>query len=159
MTHYEFLTRWQLDAPLDEVFELLRDSGRYPDWWKGVKRVELLRTGSEDGIGDVSRFTWRSVLPYSLSFDLSVTRVARPFVIEGQATGELEGTGIWTLSTADHGGGTEVVYDWRVRTTKAWMNAFGPLARPAFAWNHDVVMRQGAKGLAAALGARLIAAD
>jgi uncharacterized protein YndB with AHSA1/START domain len=157
MSQYEFLTRWQLDAPIEAVFELLRDSERYPSWWKGVKRVELLQTGSDGGVGDISRFTWRSILPYSLSFDLRVTRVERPFTIEGQASGELEGTGIWTLSTLD-GGGTTVLYDWRVRTTKAWMNAFGPLPRPAFAWNHDVVMRQGAKGLASALGARLIAA-
>jgi uncharacterized protein YndB with AHSA1/START domain len=157
MAQYEFRTTWQLDAPIEQVFELLRDSVRYPDWWKGVKRVEALETGNENGIGDVSRFTWRSVLPYSLSFDLRVTRVERPFTIEGQATGELEGTGIWTLS-ATEGEGTTVVYDWRVCTTRAWMNVFGPLARPAFVWNHDIVMRQGAKGLAAALGAPLIAA-
>jgi len=158
MAHYEFVTRWQFDAPIEPVFELLRDSAGYPRWWKGVKRVEVLRTGSDGGVGDVSRFTWRSVLPYSLSFDLEVTRVERPFVIEGRASGELEGVGIWTLSTpeADR---TAVRYDWRVRTTKAWMNAFGPLPRPAFVWNHDIVMRQGAKGLAATLGARLIAAD
>jgi uncharacterized protein YndB with AHSA1/START domain len=152
MAHYEFQTTWQLDAPVERVFELLRDSARYPDWWKGVKQVDLLDTGNDNGIGDVSRFTWRSVLPYSLTFDLRVTRVEAPFVIEGRATGELEGTGVWTLSEAD-GRGTTVVYDWRVRTTRRWMNAFGPLARPAFVWNHDIVMREGARGLATALGA------
>ncbi len=158
MARYEFLTTWQLDAPIDAVFEVLRDSERYPAWWKGVKRVEMLATGNENGVGDASRFTWRSVLPYSLSFDLRVLRVEQPYVIEGQASGELEGTGIWMLSE-QNGDGTTVVYDWRVRTTKAWMNAFGPLARPAFVWNHDIVMRQGAEGLARELGARLIAAD
>jgi uncharacterized protein YndB with AHSA1/START domain len=155
MAHYEFLTTWQLDAPVERVFEVLRDSERYPVWWTGVKRVETLATGNENGVGDASRFTWRSVLPYSLSFDLCVTRVEEPHVIEGQASGELAGTGIWTLSELD-GGGTTVVYDWRVRTTKAWMNAFGPLARPAFVWNHDIVMKQGACGLADELDARLI---
>jgi hypothetical protein len=39
------------------------------------------------------------------------------------------------------------------------MNIFGPLARPAFAWNHDIVMRQGGEGLASELGARLLAHD
>jgi len=155
MAHYEFITRWQIAAPIEPVFELLRDSAAYPSWWKGVKRVELLKTGN--GVGDISRFTWRSVLPYSLSFDLEVTRVERPFVIEGRASGELEGVGIWTLSTPE-AGRTAVRYDWRVRTTKAWMNALGPLPRPAFMWNHDVVMRQGARGLANVLGARLISA-
>ena len=158
MAQYEFVTTWQLDAPVADVFEFLRDSERYPVWWKGVKAVEVLETGNENGVGDTSRFTWRSVLPYSLSFDLRVTRVEEPYVIEGQAFGELAGSGIWTLSERGDSG-TTVVYDWRVHTTKWWMNAFGPLARPAFVWNHDVVMRQGAKGLAAALGARPIAAS
>jgi hypothetical protein len=34
-----------------------------------------------------------------------------------------------------------------------------PLARPAFAWNHELVMRQGAHGLAKQLDATLIAFD
>jgi hypothetical protein len=39
------------------------------------------------------------------------------------------------------------------------MNAVRPLARPAFAWNHDLVMRQGGQGLAAELGATLLLHD
>ncbi len=35
-----------------------------------------------------------------------------------------------------------------MRTTKAWMNAIAPLARPVFAWNHHAVMKQGGVGLA-----------
>ena len=34
-----------------------------------------------------------------------------------------------------------------------------PLLRPVFAWNHDIVMRQGGEGLARLLGARLVAHD
>ncbi len=74
----------------------------------------------------------------------------------GHASGELEGVGTWRLYKGD---GVAVVYDWRVRTTKPWMNVFGPLARPAFSWNHDVVMRQGGRGLAAELGATLLLCD
>jgi len=39
------------------------------------------------------------------------------------------------------------------------MNTLGPLARPAFAWNHAWVMRRGAEGLARNLGCRLLAAS
>jgi hypothetical protein len=34
-----------------------------------------------------------------------------------------------------------------------------PLARPAFAWNHDYIMRLGAHGFAEHLGCELIAHD
>ncbi|HWF35360.1 MAG TPA: hypothetical protein VG295_08300, partial [Solirubrobacteraceae bacterium] len=112
--------------------------------------------GDELGIGELDRFTWRSLLPYSLAFDLRVTRVVRPYLLEGRATGELDGVGTWQLY---EGQGTAVVYDWRVRTAKPWMNLFGPIARPAFAWNHDLVMRQGGRGLAAELGTTLLLYD
>jgi uncharacterized protein YndB with AHSA1/START domain len=153
VARYEFLTTWCVDAPIDAVFEVLNDSAGYPRWWKGVQSVELLEPGDETGVGKLDRFSWRSVLPYSLGFDLRVTRVEPPYLIEGHASGELEGVGTWRLYS---GQGTAIVYDWRVRTTKSWMNFFGPLARPAFSWNHDIVMRQGAAGLAAEMGAALI---
>jgi hypothetical protein len=37
------------------------------------------------------------------------------------------------------------------------MNLLAPVARPIFRWNHNVVMHQGGRGLAALLGARLLA--
>ncbi|HEU0316923.1 MAG TPA: SRPBCC family protein [Solirubrobacteraceae bacterium] len=156
MADYQFLTTWLIDAPVDRVWEILNDSAEYPAWWKGVRSVEILAPGDEAGVGQVSRFSWRSVLPYTLSFDMRVTRVVAPRLIEGEATGELEGRGVWRLY---EGAGTAVVYDWRVRTTQAWMNRLGPLARPAFEWNHDLVMRQGGFGLATRLGATLVAHD
>jgi hypothetical protein len=156
MSEYEFLSTWCLDAPLEAVWDLLDDPAGYPRWWKGVKSVDLVASGGESGVGQVSHFAWRSVLPYTLSFDMRVSRVEPFRLIEGHATGELEGIGVWRLFS---GPGTAVVYDWRVRTTATWMNRLGPLARPAFVWNHDLVMRQGAQGIADALGARLIACN
>jgi hypothetical protein len=150
---YEFRTTWCVDAPIEAVFDVLNDSVAYPRWWKGVSSVEVLEPGDQSGVGELDRFVWRSVLPYSLGFDLRVTRVERPYLIEGHATGELQGVGTWRLY---QGQGVAIVYDWRVRTTKLWVNVLGPLARPAFAWNHDVVMRQGARGLAAQLGTTLL---
>ena len=154
MDEYEFLTTWCLDAPIDRVWDVLYQPARYPAWWPGVRAVDLVRTGDATGVGQVSRFSWRSLLPYTLRFDLRVTRVKRPYVIEAEATGELEGRGVWRLFD---GAGTAVVYDWRVRTTQPWMNRLAPVARPAFVWNHDLAMRQGGFGLARDLGAPLIA--
>lgn len=156
MARYEFLTTWVVDAPIDRVFDVISDSASYPEWWKGVQDVVMLEEGGDDRVGEVSRFEWRSVLPYTLAFETRVARVERPHLIEGHATGELEGVGTWRLFD---GPGTAVVYDWRVRTTRLWMNLLGPIARPAFEWNHDLVMRQGGHGLAQRLAAPLIAHD
>jgi len=154
MRRYEFVTTWCLDAPIERVFAVLSDSAAFPEWWKGVTAVEILEEGDEHGVGEFARFSWRSVLPYTLTFDSRVTRVEPPHLIEGRATGELEGFGTWRLFAGPDS--TAAVYEWRVRTTKRWMNMSGPLPRPAFAWNHDRVMRQGGLGLAKRLGATLL---
>jgi uncharacterized protein YndB with AHSA1/START domain len=156
MASYSFLSTWCLDAPLQRVWDVLSAPEAYPEWWQGVRKVTLLEPGEDDGggIGTLYRMTWRSKLPYTLEFDSRVTRMEAPHVMEGQASGELEGVGVWRLF--DGASGTVALYNWDVSTTRAWMNRLAPLARPVFAWNHDYVMRQGAQGLADRLGATLI---
>ena len=150
---YRFVTTWCLDAPIERVFEAIDEAGAWPRWWKGVKRTELLEPGDAQRIGRVWELTWRSRLPYDLTFRSTVTRREPPYVLEGSADGELIGPGRGRLY---EGRGTAAVYECDVRTARAWMNRIAPVARPAFAWNHDVVMRQGAQGLARLLGAPLL---
>jgi hypothetical protein len=150
MTRYRFLTTWLFEAPIERVWERLDDPARWPEWWRGVERTEIL--GS-----DHWRSTWKSLLPYSLTFDFEIERRERPYVLAGRASGELAGTGVWRLYEAR--GQTASTWDWRVGTTAQWMNVIGPLARPVFSWNHGWVMRRGAEGLAQDLGCGLIAAS
>jgi hypothetical protein len=112
------------------------------------------RKGDQSGVGSIQRYTWKSKLPYRLSFDMETNRIEPPLLLEGIATGELQGRGLWQLST--EGRETIVRYDWKVETTKRWMNLLAPLARPLFEWNHNVVMSWGAKGLAQRLGAVVV---
>ncbi len=93
---------------------------------------------------------YRTRLPYTLGFEICVTSVLPPSELEAEATGELEGTGRWTLAPAD--GGTLVRYAWDIRTTRRWMNMLAPVARPLFRWNHDELMREGGQSLARRLG-------
>jgi hypothetical protein len=143
-----------LEAPRDEVFHTIWDSEAWPSWWRGVESVVKVEDGDEEGVGSLGRYVWKSRLPYRLEFEMRTTRVERPALMEGQADGELAGTGRWRMFEQD--GVTAVLYDWDVRTTAPWMNLLAPIARPFFAWNHDVVMGWGAEGLARRLGTRLV---
>jgi uncharacterized protein YndB with AHSA1/START domain len=156
MPGYEFLTTWVLEAPRERVWDAIRESEKWPEWWRGVERVVEVEPGDDEGIGQLSRYTWRSKLPYELEFEMRTTRVERPRLLEGQASGELSGIGRWRLYEED--GTTAVIYEWNVATTKRWMNAVAPLLRPAFEWNHDWVMGHGGTGLAHLLGCRLVTA-
>lgn len=145
MAEYRFLTVWRIDAPIDRVFATIVDAPEWPRWWPTVRKVEVIEVGDEHGIGTVCRYTFRGWLPYSLVFDVRVTRIEQPTALEGTATGELEGTGLWVLEPA--GDTTIVRYEWNVRTTQWWMNLAAPIARLFFTWNHDYVMERGRRGL------------
>ena len=156
MASYHFLTTWCVDAPIEDVWDVIYEIERWPEWWRGVERVVELEHGDENGIGSVYRHRWRSRVPYPVDFDVRVTQIERPHVLEGTASGKLAGTGRWRLF---EGAGTAVTYEWDVETTVPWMNWVAPIGRPVFEWNHNVVMRQGGEGLAKRLGVPLIASD
>ncbi|MDQ2631836.1 MAG: SRPBCC family protein [Actinomycetota bacterium] len=157
MAEYAFLTTWLLDSPRGPVWEAIHDQARWPEWWRGVEEATELRKGDPSGLGAVSGMVWRSLLPYRVRFEVTTTRIEYPTLMEGRARGELEGVGRWRLYEQE--GVTAVLYEWNVRTTKAWMNLLAPLLRPAFEWNHDWVMRRGGEGIAQLLGCRLLAMD
>jgi uncharacterized protein YndB with AHSA1/START domain len=151
MAAYSFVTRWRVEAPIDRVFETIADVERWPSWWRGVRSVQLLARGDEQGIGTVHRYDFRSALPYSLVFEVRDTEIVRPTSLAGESSGELLGIGRWTL-TAEAEAVTHVRYDWNIRTTRWWMNLLAPVSRGVFTWNHDVIMDWGREGLARELG-------
>jgi len=158
VAEYAFLTTWLLESPREPVWEAVHDQAAWPSWWRGVEEAEeVSRPPGGDDVGTVSRMVWKSFLPYRVQFEVETTRVERPSLLEGHATGELEGTGRWRFYEQD--GITAVLYEWNVATTRPWMNAMAPLLRPVFEWNHDWVMRRGSEGIAALLGCELLAAD
>ncbi|HEX3724516.1 MAG TPA: SRPBCC family protein [Nitrolancea sp.] len=154
MADYSFFSIWELRAPIDDVWKEISQSTSYAEWFPHVAESKLISMGDETGVGAITSTRWTSALPYSLVFTTRTDRVERPHLIELTSTGDLEGTGRWDLSA--NGDVTAVRYDWNVRTTKQWMDLIAPLARPAFGWNHAVIMRAGGEGLAARLGAELV---
>ena len=157
MAEYRFLTTWLLEADLGRVWDAVYDSERWPEWWSGVEEAEKLEEGDETGVGQYGRYVWKAKLPYRVEFFVRTTKVEKPHLLEGDATGELAGIGRWRFFERD--GVTAVIYEWNVSTTRAWMNLLAPLARPAFKGNHDYVMRNGGEGLAELLGGKLLALD
>jgi hypothetical protein len=147
---YSFTTHWLLDADIGPVWDCIMAVEQWPEWWPAVRTVTPLQPGGSDGVGKVTRFTWRGCLPYRLTFDMRVAEVVRHRRLGGIASGELQGTGVWHFDPIPDG--TYVRYDWRVRTAKPWMNLLAPVFEPAFRWNHDHVMATGGAGLARRLG-------
>jgi hypothetical protein len=142
---FDLTTHWDIDAPIEVVWSAISKPESWPNWWRAVQDVQTLETGDANGIGAYRRMTWRTALPYSLSFNMRTVRVIKYECIEGESDGQLQGRGRWHFSR--NGAQTHLRYDWEVAVTKQWMKLLAPVLRPAFAWNHSVVMEWGRQDL------------
>lgn len=150
MARFQLVTRWQIDAPVDRVWDALLLVRDWPTWWKGFRSVDVLDPGQESGVGMKIRQSWRSLLPYTLVLELEIARVERHRLLEGRASGDMAGTCRWTFHDRD--GRTSVQFEMAVSPTRWWMTLPIPFAGRVVAWNYDAVMRWGGEGLARRLG-------
>jgi hypothetical protein len=151
---YVFITRWQIRAPVEEVWEAIYHSLEWPQWWEGVKAARTIQDGHENGIDGIREYTWRGILPYNIHFTSRLTEREDYSKLHGVAYGDLEGEGTWHFFEKD--GVTYLQCDWRVNSNIRWMNAIAFLLKPLFRYNHRVLMNRGARGLAKKLNAELV---
>ena len=78
MAEYHFVSSWQVQAPIERVWEEIYHAERWPSWWKDVAGVGVLEPGAADGVGRRVRVLFRTRLPYTLGFDARLTRVRPP---------------------------------------------------------------------------------
>lgn len=144
-THFDLVSHWRIESPVERVWAALTDPASWPKWWPYVLGVQTLREGGSDGVGSVRRIHWATRLPYRIQIDVEAIESVRLQRLRARSRGQLDGEGLWLLRAAD--GCTDVTYVWRVRVVKRWMRWLAPLLAPVFRWNHDVVMRAGEGGL------------
>ncbi len=139
LTFYRFQSEWMLEASRERVFEALRDLEGYVAWWPEVKEVKRITEGRFEVVA-------RATLPYELRFITSQSVLdERMGIIEAGLRGDLNGFSRWTLSQRN--GHTAAVFDEEVHTGKRLLNVLAPVARPAFRYNHTLMMRHGQEGL------------
>lgn len=148
--HYALVSTWRVNAAAERVWQVLTDVESWPAWWPFVAAVEQVRPGRENGLHSVWRYTWKTLLPYQLRFELRITRVDAPRLVEAEVQGDVCGRSVCRIFPEDRF--TTVRYEWQVRTCRPWMKWLAPVARPVFRWNHAQVMRRGEKELARRLG-------
>ena len=154
---YSFTTKWKIKAPLGKVWDAIDKGEDWPMWWKGSEQTEVIEEGNIDGTGKMIRYKWKSFLPFTLSFYFKITGKEIYKKINGEATGDLQGTGVWTF--VENNGVTYVQYKWDVISTKKIINALSPVFKWFFDYNHNLLMHSGAKGLAKKLHAKLLKAS
>jgi hypothetical protein len=136
---YAFLTRWRVEASIEEVSEILDDPEGLPRWWPSVY---LAVRRLPDGVVELFTKGW---LPYTLHWQFRVTESRRPHGFSLEARGDFVGRGIWTLR--QDGAIADIVYDWRVRADKPLLRYGSFIFKPLFAANHRWAMARGEESL------------
>lgn len=144
---FGFVSRWELSAERDLIWNALVDFQEWPEWWPALKKVVETIHGDAEGVGQKATAVWQGPLGYSLKMSIEAVERVHPDFLRGVASGDVVGEGLWRLQTTDDGW-TSIAFNWDVRATKRWMVALAPVARPVFVAGHDKVMQEGAGGLA-----------
>lgn len=144
-SHFDLISQWRIEAPVERVWTALTDPASWPQWWPYVLNVQTLRTGAADGVGSARRIEWATRLPYRLQIEVEAVESVHLQRLRARSRGQLDGEGLWLLRADE--GFTNVTYVWRVQLVKPWMRWLSPLLAPVFRWNHNAVMRAGELGL------------
>ena len=105
---YRFTDAWHVGVAAPVVYDVLADLPSYPQWWPQVRSIERITD-------DSARVVCRSLLPYSLRFDMFRVRDDRDAgVLEARLLGDLNGWARWTVRGAD--GGAVLLYEQQVTT-------------------------------------------
>ena len=136
---YVFVTRWRVEATIQEVSDVLEDAEGLARWWPAVYLAVRTRP---DGVVDLFTKGW---LPYTLRWQFRVTERHPPHGFSLEAWGDLVGRGVWTLR--QDGPIADVEYDWRVRADKPLLHYGSFIVKPMFAANHRWAMARGEESL------------
>lgn len=154
---YHFVTRWRVEAPIEEVFRIISNATELPRWWPSVYlEVRELAPGDKKNVGKVVDLYTRGWLPYTLRWQFRVTEVDFPHGLALEAWGDFVGTGRWSF--AQDGRWADIRYDWHIRADKPLLRYLSFVLKPIFSANHRWAMAQGEQSLRAELARRSAAA-
>lgn len=143
---YHFADRWRVEGDIKEVADILEDALALPSWWGSVYfDVKQIEPGGDGGIGKLISLHAGGWLPYTLRIKFRTVAANYPHGFAMEATGDLEGSGIWTFE--QDGNFVNVTYDWTIRANKPIIQKLSFLLKPIFRSNHNWTMKRGEESL------------
>lgn len=143
---YHFVDRWRVGGDIKEVADILEDALNLPRWWGSTYfEVKEIEPGEVRGTGKLIRLRAGGWLPYTLKINFRTVEANYPNGFTMDATGDLEGRGIWTFE--QDGSFVNVTYDWTIRANKPIIEKLSFLLKPIFRSNHHWTMNRGEESL------------
>lgn len=152
-SEYHLVTHWRLNATVNEVADVLKDTLALPRWCPSVYlEAHLLMPGDANGTGKRVQLRTKGWLPYTLRWQLKVSESRYPWGYSIEAEGDFVGFGVWTFKP--NGTSVDVTYDWKIEVKKPVVRAFSFLFKPLFVLNHRWAMAKTEKSLKLELARR-----
>ena len=146
---YRLGHRWLIKGPIDVVFDVISDVREQPTWWSVVKSVES--DAIELGVGAHARLRILAQLPYTITWDVTVSEIDRPRFLETDTTLSLSGRfpmrGPVRYTLTEVPDGVEVVNEVVICSERRLPRALHALTQRAFAYNHAWSAKRGGPGL------------
>jgi uncharacterized protein YndB with AHSA1/START domain len=146
---YRLGHRWLINGPIDVVFDLLSHAGDYPTWWTPC--FKSAEADDEVAVGARSHLRVRARLPYELVWDITVTELDPPNLIEVDTRVRLSGRfplrGPIRYTLTERPDGVEVINDQVIVSERRLPWPLRAVLQRAFAYNHDWAFRIGGRGL------------
>ena len=152
-SEYHFIDKWRVAGDVKEVADIIEDALSLPRWWPSVYfEVKEIEPGGEHGVGKLISLRAAGWLPYTLHINFRTVESHYPNGFSMEASGDLEGTGIWTFE--QDGPYVRVTYDWTIRANKPIIRRLSFLLKPIFRSNHNWTMKRGEESLKLELARR-----
>lgn len=143
---YHFVDKWRVEGDVREVADIIEDASGLTRWWPSVYfEMKEIEPGGDHGVGKLISLRAGGWLPYTLCINFRTTESHYPNGFSMAATGDLEGTGIWTFE--QDGPYVDVTYDWTINANKAIIRYLSFLLKPIFRSNHNWTMKRGQERL------------
>src|SRR5689334_16374785 len=89
---YHVVTRWSVEATLNEVADIFLDTASLSRWWRAAfLSVRILEPGSGNTVGQVACLHTKGWLPYTLRFDSTVIEAIYPDSFTVLVRGDFQG--------------------------------------------------------------------
>ena len=135
----EISSEWEIDAPAEQVFEMLLDTRNYAEWWPGLVS-EVNSTGPLIEVGTVAQCAARvpvAFLPFlpALHFTIRFPQIERHQRIRARLTGDVSGIAEWVI--VPQGAGVVLKNNTRLRLGNPLLN-LAALVLPESAWRSNL---------------------
>ena len=144
MDSYQLGYRWTIEGPVETIFHYVSDARTFHEWFHVFKRVDADDPVGPLRVGSHSRMKVKALLPYTLDWDVTVSKLDPPRLMETDVRLSLNGRfgmhGYVRYRFVPAGRFVTVINEQELIADQPLPRILHPLAQAVFSFNHDWAM-------------------